>query len=58
MGVHKKPGMNTATATVDCGPVFCEKEVREHFLNPLQSASTGQIRRPQTGLCSFLMKQI
>lgn len=43
MGVHKKPGMNTATATVDCGPVFCEKEVREHFLNPLQSASTGQI---------------
>lgn len=29
MGVHKKPGMNTARATVDCGPIFCEKEVSE-----------------------------
>ncbi len=43
MGVHKKPGMNTARASVDCGLIFFEKEVREHFLNPLQSVSTGQI---------------
>lgn len=42
MGVHKEPAMNTARAAVDCGPIFSEEEVREHFLNPLQSASTGQ----------------
>ena len=43
MGVHKKPGMNTARATVDCGLIFFEKEVKEHFLNLVQSVNPGHI---------------
>lgn len=34
MGVHKKPGMNTARAAVNCGLIFFEKEVKRALPQP------------------------
>lgn len=33
-GVHKKHGMNTSRATVDCGLIFSEKEVSKALPQP------------------------